>query len=100
LESHGLGRAYLTKTKVDTRYYPGLEQQVDIYTIGVKAILFTRADTPPKTVSAVVSELIDNFDLFRRQHPAFSELTLNDLVSDTIVPLHQGAESVYHQQGF
>jgi len=53
-------RAFLTKTKVNTAYYPGLETQEDIYTIGVKAILFTKADTPDATVRAVVNELIDN----------------------------------------
>ena len=99
LESKASGRAFLTKTKVDTRYYPGLEAQGDIYTIGVKAILFTEADTPSETVSAVVSELIDNFDLFRRQHPAFDKMTLNDLARDTIVPLHPGAEAVYRKHG-
>ena len=99
LESKARGRAYLTKTKVDTRYYPGLEAQGDIYTIGVKAILFTRAETPTETVSAVVTELIDNFELFRRQHPAFAELTLEDLVSDSIVPFHPGAEAAYSRHG-
>ena len=99
LESRARGRAFLTKTKVDTRYYPGLESQGDMYTIGVKAILFTRADMPSETVSAVVRELTDNFDLFRRQHPAFGKLTLEDLTRDTIVPFHPGAEAVYRQHG-
>ena len=92
-------RAFLTKTKINTAYYPGLETQADIYTIGVKAILFTKADTPDATVTAVVNELIDNFDRFRRQHPALDKVELNELGRDTVVPLHPGAEAAYRLYG-
>ena len=92
-------RAFLTKTRVNTAYYPGLEEQKDIFTIGVKAILFTKSDTSNATVTAVVSELIDDLDRFRRQHPAFGEVALEELGRDTIVPLHPGAEAVYRQRG-
>lgn len=92
-------RPFLTKTRVNTAYYPGLDDQGDIYTLGVKAILFTKADTPDATVTAVVSELIDNFDRFRRQHPALAEVELNELGRDTVVPLHPGAEAAYRQHG-
>jgi TRAP transporter TAXI family solute receptor len=92
-------RSYLIKTRVNTAYYPGLEAQGDIDTLGTKAILFTKADTPAATVTAVVSELIDNFDRFRRQHPAFAEVALDELGRDTIVPLHPGAEAIYRLYG-
>ena len=92
-------RAFLTKTRVNTAYYPGLKTQEDIYTLGIKAILFTKADTPDATVTAVVSELIDNLDLFRRQHPAFAEVAFDELSRDTVVPLHPGAETVYRLYG-
>jgi hypothetical protein len=99
VEEYTRKRVFLTKTKVNTAYYPGLEAQEDIFTLGVKAILFTRADTPDATVTAVVSELIDNFDRFRRQHPAFDKVELNELGRDTVVPLHPGAEAVYRLYG-
>ena len=95
VEEYARKRSYLLKTRVNTAYYPGLEAQGDIYTLGTKAILFTKTDTPEATVTAVVSELIDNFDRFRRQHPAFGEMELDELGRDTVVPLHQGAEAVY-----
>jgi TRAP transporter TAXI family solute receptor len=95
VEEYTRKRAFLTKTRVNTAYYPGLETQEDIYTLGIKAILFTKADTPDTTVTAVVNELIDNLDRFRRQHPAFGEVELDELGRDTIVPLHPGAEVVY-----
>jgi hypothetical protein len=99
VEEYTRKRVFLTKTKVNTAYYPGLETQEDIYTLGVKAILFTKADTPDATVTAVVSELIDDFDRFRRQHPAFDEVSLDELGRDTVVPLHPGAETVYRLYG-
>jgi TRAP transporter TAXI family solute receptor len=99
VEEFSRKRVFLTKTKVNTAYYPGLEAQEDIYTIGVKAILFTKADMPDATVTAVVSELIDNLDRFRRQHPAFGEVTLDEVGRDTVVPLHPGAEAAYRQHG-
>ncbi len=98
VEEYTRKRTYLTKARVNTAYYPGLETK-DIYTIGVKAIFFTKADTPDATVSAIVSELIDNFDRFRLQHPAFGEVDLNELAPDTVVPLHPGAEAVYRKHG-
>jgi TRAP transporter TAXI family solute receptor len=99
VEEYVRKRSYLIKTKVNTAYYPGLEAQEDIFTLGVKAILFTKADMAAATVSAVVSELIDNFDRFRRQHPAFAEVELDELGRDTVVPLHPGAEAAYRQHG-
>ena len=99
VEEYTRKRVFLTKTKVNTAYYPGLETQEDIYTIGVKAILFTKADTPDATVSAVVNELIDNLDRFKRQHPALGEVALDELGRDTVVRLHPGAEAVYRQHG-
>jgi TRAP transporter TAXI family solute receptor len=99
VEEYARKRSYLIKTKVDTAYYPGLDAQGDIYTLGTKAILFTKADMPAATVTAVVSELIDNFDRFRRQHPAFAEVELDELGRDTVVPLHPGAEAVYREHG-
>ena len=99
VEEYTRKRVFLTKTKVNTAYYPGLETQEDIYTIGVKAILFTKADTPDATVTAVVNELIDNLDRFKRQHPALGEVALDELGRDTVVPLHPGAEAVYRLYG-
>jgi hypothetical protein len=99
VEEYTRKRAFLTKTKVNTAYYPGLETQEDIYTLGIKAILFTKADTPDATVRAVVSELIDNLDRFKRQHPAFGEVELDELGRDSVIPLHPGAEAVYRLYG-
>jgi TRAP transporter TAXI family solute receptor len=95
VEEYTRKRVFLTKTRVNTEYYPGLEAQDDIFTLGVKAILFTKADTPDATVTAVVNELIDNLDRFRRQHPAFGKVELDELGRDTVVPLHPGAEAVF-----
>jgi TRAP transporter TAXI family solute receptor len=99
VEEYTRKRVFLTKTRVNTAYYPGLEAQEDIYTIGVKAILFTKADTPDATVRAVVNELIDNLDRFKRQHPAFSEMALDELGRNTVVPLHPGAEAAFRLYG-
>ena len=99
VEEYVRKRSYLIKTRVNTAYYPGLDAQEDIYTLGVKAILFTKADTPDATVTAVVNELIANFDRFRRQHPALGEVELNELGRDTVVPLHPGAEAVFRLYG-
>ena len=70
-----------------------------IPTIGVKAILFSRADTDEQVVYNMVKEVFENFDLFKQQHPAFANLTPEKLSTGLIVPLHPGAERYFKEAG-
>ena len=92
-------RAYLSASKIDTQYYDRLVDKGPISTIGIRAILFTRANMDEKTVYQVVKQVMDNFDLFRRQHPALADLNRMEVAENLIAPLHSGAERYFREVG-
>jgi TRAP transporter TAXI family solute receptor len=89
----------LIPTVVPTNYYPRLKCQGAVATIGVRAVLFTRADMAEGTVYRLVREVMTNFDLFRRQHPVLQGLTPHESADVTAIPLHPGAERYFREAG-
>ena len=72
----------------------------DVNTFGVKATFVTSADVDDEVVYQVVKAVFDNFDRFKRLHPAFENLTEADMISDGLsAPLHPGAERYYKEAG-
>lgn len=92
-------REDLVATDIAIDYYPEIANREPIPTIGVKAVLFTDAEMDEQVVYHMVKEVFENLDLFKRQHPAFANLTPEKLVTDLIVPLHPGAERYFRQAG-
>ncbi len=90
---------YFIDTLIPVKYYPGLENTTDVPTIGAKAILFTLATTPEAEVAAILTALLDDFDLFRRQHPALQNLQRRDLATGLALPLHPGAAKLFRERG-
>ena len=73
----------------------------DITTFGVKATFVTSADVDDEVVYQVVKAVFDNFDRFKRLHPAFENLTQEEMISAGLsAPLHPGAERYYKEQGW
>ncbi len=89
----------LLPTVVPTNSYPGLKRHGEVQTIGVRAVLFTRADMAEETVYRLVREVMTNFDLFRRQHPVLEGLTLREAAAVTVIPLHSGAARYFRESG-
>lgn len=84
---------------ISTDFYPGLERQEEVPTIGVRAVLFTRADMPEETVYRLVREVMENFELFKRQHPLLLGLTPRRVCDITVIPYHAGAERYFREAG-
>ncbi len=80
-------------------YYTEIANTEPIRTVGVKAILFSDADTDEDVVYHMVKEVFENFDLFKKQHPAFAGLTPEKLTTKLVVPLHPGAERYFKEAG-
>ena len=73
----------------------------DVHTFGVGATLVTSADVSDDAVYAVVSAVFDNFDAFKKLHPAFAHLDPKDMISAGLsAPLHPGALKYYKEQGW
>lgn len=73
----------------------------DITTFGVRATFVTSADVPDDVVYEVVKAVFDNFDRFRGLHPAFANLTEEEMISSGLsAPLHPGAIQYYQERGW
>ena len=61
----------------------------------------TSADVDDEVVYQVVKAVFDNFDRFKRLHPAFESLTEEEMISGGLsAPLHPGAEKYYKERGW
>ncbi|MBY4892183.1 TAXI family TRAP transporter solute-binding subunit [Rhodobacteraceae bacterium N5(2021)] len=73
----------------------------DIPSWGPRATFVTAAGTADEVVYAVVSAVFENFENFQRLHPAFANLTPEEMISSGITAeLHPGAAQYYREQGW
>jgi TRAP transporter TAXI family solute receptor len=91
--------SYYSKATIPGGMYTGTPDPVD--TFGVRATFVTSADVADDVVYQVVQSVFDNFDRFKGLHPAFENLTPEDMVSQGLsAPLHPGAEKYYKEKGW
>lgn len=70
-------------------------------TYGVLATMVTSAKVPDDVVYNVVKATFDNFEEFKKLHPAFANLEPANMVKDGLsAPLHPGAERYYKEKGW
>jgi uncharacterized protein len=70
-------------------------------TYGVLATVVSSAKTPPDTVYQVVKAVFDNFEEFKKLHPALGHLKPENMVKDGLsAPLHEGAARYYKEKGW
>jgi TRAP transporter TAXI family solute receptor len=70
-------------------------------TYGVRAVLVTSSKQPDDVVYNLVKATFENFDEFKKLHPAFANLDPKDMVKAGIsTPLHPGAEKYYKEKGW
>jgi uncharacterized protein len=70
-------------------------------TYGVLATLVTSVKVPDDVVYNVVKATFDNFEEFKKLHPAFANLEPANMVKDGLsAPLHPGAEKYYKEKGW
>jgi TRAP transporter TAXI family solute receptor len=98
----GLLAKYPYYAKAITRVvelYPGAENDADVETFGVKATFVTSAKVPDNVVYAIVKEVFDNFEDFKKLHPAYGGLTKQNMLDGLSAPLHPGALKYYKEVG-
>jgi uncharacterized protein len=70
-------------------------------TYGVLATVVASSKVPADTVYQVVKAVFDNFDEFKKLHPALANLSAEQLVKDGLsAPLHEGAVKYYKEKGW
>lgn len=72
----------------------------DTKTFGVRATLVTSAKVPEKVIYALVKAVFENFDTFKKLHPAFAHLKKEQMIKYGLsAPLHRGALKYYKEVG-
>ena len=70
-------------------------------TYGVLATVVTSSKAPADSVYQVVKAVFDNFDEFKKLHPALANLKPENMVKDGLsAPLHEGAVRYYKEKGW
>jgi TRAP transporter TAXI family solute receptor len=91
--------AYYAHATIPGGLYPGNPQ--DTKTYGVLATIVSSSKVPADTVYTVVKAIFDNFDEFKKLHPAFQVLKPENMVKDGLsAPLHDGAARYYREKGW
>ncbi|RCX33404.1 TAXI family TRAP transporter solute-binding subunit [Thioalbus denitrificans] len=90
--------AYYRKAVIPGGMYRGNDQ--DTVTFGVGATFVTSTKVADDVVYNLVKAVFENFDDFRRLHPAFEHLKKEQMIKDGLsAPLHPGAEKYYKEVG-
>lgn len=90
---------YYSKAVIPGGMYKGTDE--DVTTFGNMATLVTSADVPDDVVYTLVKSVFDNFDRFKRLHPAFAHLKPEEMIKNGLsAPLHPGAVRYYKERGW
>lgn len=78
--------------------YTGSENGVKTFGVGATFVSSTQVDN--NVIYAVTQSVFDNFNEFKRLHPAFSGLKKEEMIKDGLsAPLHDGAKKYYIEVG-
>jgi TRAP transporter TAXI family solute receptor len=73
----------------------------DVSTFGVGATFVTSATVSDEAVYTIVSSVFENFEDFKKLHPAFANLDPKEMASAGLsAPLHPGAAKYYKEKGW
>jgi len=73
----------------------------DVQTFGVGATVVTSAAVSDEAVYTLVKAVFENFDDFKKLHPAFANLKESEMIQDGLsAPLHPGAVKYYKERGW
>lgn len=90
---------YYAKSYIPISHYPNSANKEDVNTFGVKATLITSAKVSDEIVYAITKEVFDNFEDFKKLHPAYAVLTKESMLSGLSAPIHPGAIKYYKEVG-
>ena len=89
--------SYYAKGIISKDFYKGVEH--DTPSIGVKAVLVTKDNIDEKVVYALTKTILDNFEAFKKLHPAYKTITKESLLDGLAIPQHPGAIKAFKEAG-
>ncbi len=92
-------KPYYAKATIPAGLYPGNDQATQTY--GVLATMVSSSKVPAETIYQVTRAVFENFDEFKKLHPALANLDPKNMVKDGLsAPLHDGAVKYYKEKGW
>jgi uncharacterized protein len=92
-------KPYYAKATIPGGLYPNNAEGAT--TFGVLATVVASSKAPADSVYQVVKAVFDNFDEFKKLHPALANLKPENMVKDGLsAPLHDGAAKYYKEKGW
>lgn len=93
-----ISRPYYIKTIIAGQEYANNPK--DITSFGVLATFVTLDTMSENNVYQLVKSVFENFETFKKRHPAFTNLTKQSMVASGLTaPLHPGALKYYREAG-
>jgi len=90
--------AYYRTAVIPGGMYRGNDE--DVKTFGVGATFVSSTKVPEEVIYQVVKAVFENFDDFKKLHPAFANLKKEEMIKDGLsAPLHDGAIKYYKEAG-
>ena len=91
--------AYYAKASIPGGMYKGTDSEVETFGVGATFVSSTKSDSD--TIYVIVSAVFDNFDRFKKLHPAFGNLDPAKMIKNNLsAPLHDGAVKYYKEKGW
>ena len=92
-------KPYYAKATIPAGLYPNNPDATMTY--GVLATVVSSSKVPAETVYQVVKAVFDNFEEFKKLHPALANLKPENMIKDgNSAPLHDGAARYYREKGW
>lgn len=90
---------YYAKATIPGGMYANNPNPTETY--GVLATVVSSAKVPDATVYAMTKAVFENFEEFKKLHPAFANLDPKKMIKDGLsAPLHAGAVKYYKEKGW
>jgi len=99
VESLVAAHPYYAMSTIPGGTYSGTDK--DVKTFGVAATFVSSTKVSADDMYIVVKSVFENFERFKRLHPAFAHLKPEDMISKGLsAPLHEGAVRYYKERGW
>jgi TRAP transporter TAXI family solute receptor len=92
-------KPYYAKATIPAGLYPNNPQATQTY--GVLATFVSSSKVPADTIYQVVKAVFENFEDFKKLHPALANLKPEEMIKNGLsAPLHEGAVRYYKEKGW
>lgn len=93
------GADFYAMATIPAGLYTGTPDAIE--TFGVGATFVASSKTSPDVVYQMTKAVFDNFERFKKMHPAFNNLQEANMITNNLsAPLHEGALRYYKERGW